>query len=414
MRKLAVIMIIIFFLTGGRVNGKEITQGIKERNQTAREFYTVWKSKYVVKNPYAKGAEQYYIWYSKENFHKNQSGNPVPVTVSEAHGFGMVIMVYMADYDKDAKKIYDGMYRFFKAHPSSIGKNLMSWQQSDNGKELIDTQGNHSAIDGDMDIAYSLLLADKKWGSKGTVNYKEEALNVLNDIMKYEINHTYWTPELGDWAGRNGQEGAYAAATRSSDFMMQYFKEFYQATNNPDWKKVHDQCYRIMKSIIGKGKSKTGLLPDFIIRDEKTGRYIPAPAYFLEGKADGWYSYNACRTPFRIGLDYVVYGDKNAEELLKLLNSWVIKSTGGDPSKIMAGYELNGVSTENYQDLAFTAPFLMAAQCRKAENREEEQWENALFDSVAAWRPDVYYGDTIKLMVLIGIGGDWWSPYGEK
>lgn len=40
----------------------------EERNQTAREFYTVWKSKYVVKNPYAKDAEQYYIWYSKEKF----------------------------------------------------------------------------------------------------------------------------------------------------------------------------------------------------------------------------------------------------------------------------------------------------------------------------------------------------------
>lgn len=79
MRKLAVIMIIIFFLTGGRVNGKEITQGIKERNQTAREFYTVWKSKYVVKKPYAKGAEQYYIWYSKEKFDFVAAGTGGPL-----------------------------------------------------------------------------------------------------------------------------------------------------------------------------------------------------------------------------------------------------------------------------------------------------------------------------------------------
>ena len=62
----------------------------------------------------------------------------VPVTVSEAHGYGMLITVSMAEYDTQAKYYFDGMYRFFKAHPSDIGSHLMSWQQCDNGTELID------------------------------------------------------------------------------------------------------------------------------------------------------------------------------------------------------------------------------------------------------------------------------------
>lgn len=83
----------------------------------------------------------------------------------------------------------------------------MSWQQSDNGTELIDGAENgsmtggycDSAADGDMDIAYALLIADKVWGSEGEIDYYSEALAVINDIMTYEINHENWTISLGDW-----------------------------------------------------------------------------------------------------------------------------------------------------------------------------------------------------------------------
>ena len=55
----------------------------------------------------------------------------------------------------------------------------MSWQQCDNGTALIDgaNEGSmtggycDSATDGDMDIAYALLLADKQWGSSGDIVY---------------------------------------------------------------------------------------------------------------------------------------------------------------------------------------------------------------------------------------------------
>jgi len=39
-----------------------------------------------------------------------------------------------------------------------------------------------SAADGDLDIAYALLLADRQWGSCGTVNYLLEAQRVLVDV----------------------------------------------------------------------------------------------------------------------------------------------------------------------------------------------------------------------------------------
>ena len=69
----------------------------------------------------------------------------MPVTVSEAHGYGMLIAVSMADYDPDARAIFDGIVRYYQAHPSEIGLHLMAWQQSDNGKSLTETDGADSA-----------------------------------------------------------------------------------------------------------------------------------------------------------------------------------------------------------------------------------------------------------------------------
>ena len=181
-------------------------------------FYDSWKSKYVIKNNYVKNEDQYYVLYSEGSSE---------VTVSEAHGYGMLIAASMAEHDKDAKEIFDGMYNFYKAHPSSIGPNLMAWQQSDTGSAIVDTSADSdSATDGDMDIAYALLMADSVWGSDGEINYKKAAIDVINDIMTYEVNKTDWILQLGDWAYWSKPGDQYYSATRASDFIMQYLPIF--------------------------------------------------------------------------------------------------------------------------------------------------------------------------------------------
>lgn len=112
----------------------------------------------------------------------------------------MLIAASMSDYDNKAKEIFDGMYRYYQSHLSEIGPNLMSWQQNDNGKAIVNSSsGGDSATDGDMDIAYALLMADSIWGSDGEINYKQSAVDVINDIMTYEVNKTDWVLQLGDW-----------------------------------------------------------------------------------------------------------------------------------------------------------------------------------------------------------------------
>ena len=187
-------------------------------------YYDDWKNTYLRENPYESSETQYYVFYGEQTF--EQAQHEVPVTVSEAHGYGMLISVMMADHDADAKEIFDGMYRYYIAHPSSITPHLMAWQQSDNGTALADSNGSDSATDGDLDIAYALLLADSVWGSEGEINYRETAKLMIGDIMEYEVSREDSILRLGDWTYDVEENDKYFTATRSSDFIMQYFPVF--------------------------------------------------------------------------------------------------------------------------------------------------------------------------------------------
>lgn len=369
------------------------------------EFYEYWKDKYLRQDKYVTDETQYYIYYSEEAYSGNNYS--VPVTVSEAHGYGMLIFANMAEYDSNSKKYFDGMYNFYKAHPSDIGSHLMSWQQSDNGSALIDgavdgsmTGGScDSATDGDMDIAYALLLADKTWGSNGEINYLNEAKAVINDIMKYDINQEFWTISLGDWVSECDDSEIYYHATRPSDFIMNYFPAFARASGDDNWMNVYNTTYEIIDEFIN--QNDTGLLPDFVIR-ENDGTFKAAPADLLESEHDGAYYYNSCRTPWRISVDFLINKNKTAWEFANQISDFMFKTSNGDPWEIMAGYELNGTAFEDYNNLCFTAPLLTASLCGN-----NSEWHDSIRNVLLNYGNDVYYGDTIKLMCLMLDDGCW-------
>lgn len=371
-------------------------------------FYQQWKEKYLSKDKYVTDENQYYVWYGEEKYSGNNTS--VAVTVSEAHGYGMLIFASMAEYDEQAKAYFDGMYRYYKAHPSDIGPHLMSWQQCDNGKELIDgaeegamTGGPcDSATDGDMDIAYALLMADSIWGSSGEIDYLGEAKAVISDIMKYDINHEYWTLTLGDWVSECDSSDNYYHATRPSDFIVQYLPVFAEVSGDDNWMKVYDTTYQIIEDITS--ENGNGLLPDFVIRDS-SGKFVASSANFLESEYDGCYSYNSCRTPWRISMDYLINGNEKAKKFAESITKFITAKTQNDPWNILAGYDLNGNAIEDYDDLCFTVPFLVAASC--TDNKE---WHDELRGVVLNYGDDVYYGDTIKMLCLIADDGGWIVP----
>src|SRR5262245_61265494 len=108
-------------------------------------------------------------------------GTGSEITTSEAHGYGMILFALMAGYDADAKKYFDGMFNMYDKHRSTGNSNLMSWIIDQSESTSADSD---SATDGDMDIAYALLLAHYQWGSSGAINYIDHAKRIINLGLK--------------------------------------------------------------------------------------------------------------------------------------------------------------------------------------------------------------------------------------
>lgn len=369
-----------------------------------KRLYDEWKDRYLKKNP--KKSDQYYVFYNREGY----SYPPEAVSSSEGHGYGMLTTVLMAGYDPDAKTYFDGLYRFYKAHPSVIDPALMAWQQVKDSKgNIIDNPdgGNDSATDGDMDIAYALLLADKQWGSSGSINYKAEGKKVIKAIMNKEVHKTEWTLKLGDWA--SDSHSKYGKATRPSDFMLSHLKAFQTASGDANWSKVIDKTYSVINTMYKTYSPSAGLLPDFVVKNGST--YEPAPAKFLDNEPTAnTYNYNSCRTPWRITIDNLLTGDKRALDQLKTMNKWIKNKTGGKVKNIKAGYDLKGnvLKNNNYNDMAFTAPFAVSAMI----DSSNQDWLNNLWKAMASSKTadGAYFDNSIRLLVMITVSGNWWTP----
>jgi len=358
-------------------------------DKTVEQFYIQWKFRYIKTEL---GKPESYTWF------EDKDGKQC---VSEGQGYGMIIVALMAGYDPSAKSTFDNLYSYYKAHPSDRGKHLMAWAQNTRGKDLDKT----SASDGDMDIAYSLLLADSQWGSTGAINYLQEAKNMISDIMQYEINHKTWSVLLSNAIEYDSKD---YFDTRSSDFMPANFKAFANATGDNRWNEVIDANYKLFAAMRDKYSPDAGLVPDFIVHINKTAK--PAPRYYLESPYDGYYNYNACRVPWRIATDYLLTGDARSKAFVQKINHWIRETTNNNTYNLSAGYTLNGndIHGRYFEALSFITPFAVSAMVDKGN----QLWLNKVWDYTIQFKlKDFdYYDNSIKMLNMIIISGNYWVP----
>ncbi len=356
-------------------------------NQHVADYYDVWKGRWLAADPDGNG------WRVKSD----SSGR----TVSEGQGYGMVIVAALAGHDPQAKTIFDGLWQFRLAHPSSIDNRLMDW-------EVPNTSGNDSAFDGDADIAYGLLMAHAQWGSEGTVDYLSAAKNVIAGIRASTIGPQSKLPMLGDWVNPNGS--TYSQwTTRSSDFMPGHFRSYGAATGDaPFWNSVVAATQNVITDIQSNESATTGLLPDFIKLVGASRDPQPAPN-LLEGANDGNYWYNAGRDPWRLGVDAILNDDPVTLAQVQKLSDWARTSTGGDPNKVRGGYKLDGTPLNSWQDIFYIAPLAVAAMT--GEGAVDQQWLNSLYNRVyQSHNTGDYYGDAVTLQSLLAVTGNFWDP----
>lgn len=350
-------------------------------NADVAAFYDTWKSQYLRTTNMAGG---YYVHGECTGCTEAAKGT------SEGHGWGMLITVLMAGYDSNAKTYFDGFYKYFDQHRSPYNNELMSWmvENSENG-------GEHTATDGDLDIAYALLLAHDQWGSNGSINYLQEAKDMITSGIKVsDMNVSTQRVMLGTW-DTDGN------STRSSDWMTAQFRAYQEATGDSFWNGAINTAYSIMNTIQSNYSSSTGLMPDFVTDNSPK----PANPFFLESANDGDYNWNACRFPWRVAMDYAHYGNTNAKTVVNKIVNWAKSETGTNPSNYIAGYTLDGNPLVSYTSNAFTSPLIVASIVDAShQNFLDSGWDlikNSYYS---------YYDASINMLCMLVISGNWWVP----
>jgi len=129
---------------------------------------------------------------------------------------------------KNVQQIYDWQRKKWINMPDQFKDHLFSWRYTPNiagsgvggivwvdpklyNGDIVWRSGLESAPDSEQIIAFSLLVADKKWGNN-SIQYRNEALNILTDIWKcikefpgfidnfnYGLSSKWFTYPNGKW-----------------------------------------------------------------------------------------------------------------------------------------------------------------------------------------------------------------------
>lgn len=247
-------------------------------------------------------------------------------------------------------------------------------------------------------LLYALLLAHDQWGSDGEINYLIEANRIIINGLKTSNTKNY-RMMLGDW----WIYGDWEWATRISDWMPGHFHAYSNATGDNFWNEIADTVYNMIDHLSLHHSPTTGLMPDFA--DQPVP--VPAQPNFLESEYDGHYNWNACRFPWRIAVDYAHHGTPGAKTAIDKVVNWIKNETLNNPANIKPGYQLNGqpIPGRFYTSQAFTSPFIAAC----IVNELHQEYLNIGWDIIKDTK-ETYYGDTINLLCMLLISGNWWAP----
>lgn len=370
---------------------------------------------------------QSFIWYLADSRTATWISQRNAVSVSEGHGYGMLLLTSMAWNQwldsASAKADMDALVEYWKAFPSNSDPRLHAWQQWATGIDVNTGLGEptglynrpnneaNSATDGDLDMAYALLVAEQLWPNAQPWNFGDQA-QLLLDAIYDNLFTDNLNMLVGDWV-RPGTQ--LYRATRPSDFMVQHFQTFARHDRQQGraefWTDVADNLEAIS---LAAQAPESGLLPDFLLHDAQ-GNYARPGAQVLQSDMDGHYYYDAARVPWRLSVPGLYGKPTTVSEVPMTIARFYRQASGGQPSRVWPGYyldeaRLNQAIQTDWTDITFVGPLLAATAL--SNEPETQIWRDTLYNYLVnePMSSHYYYGNSIRLLSLITALGYWPVP----
>jgi len=295
----------------------------------AQTAYMSWKNSFVTSN----GAG------AAGNLRVQRPSNQQD-TVSEGIGYGMLGAVYMND-----QPTFDSLWKYGQSHFNARG--LMSWHITADGSTL----DAGSASDGDVDMAWALIMASDQWSSP---TYLAAAGNMIRAMRQNSIGPDGLLKPGDNWGG--------TALTNPSYFSPAYFRVFAVVTGDLLWSRdILDKNYLVLSKVTG----TDGLVPDWSNDDGVVNMGFLVPATGAPGgsssddKDNSHYRYDAARTPWRIAMDWCFNKEPRAQAYLMKVGGF-FSPMASNIGNIGDGYSLNGSVSSNNHNMAFIGPIGVA------------------------------------------------------
>jgi endo-1,4-beta-D-glucanase Y len=282
--------------------------------------------------------------------------------LSEGIAYGMLLSVAMAD-----QALFDGLWKFYQGHLDKNG--LMNWKTA-----KCEAPGNNNAnaaTDADLDAAMALIQASSRWPGP-TSSYLAKAEVLAAKIIQFETDMCNGRRVLRPGDAFGGCSDKSNPRINPSYFSPGYYKVFahYFGAQAATWSALSDASYQL-----------------FAIYQARMNNLVPdwsGPDGSDKGEP---YSYDACRTPWRVAVDYAWTGDTRAKIFMQNIASWV-DAHGGLPK------------AAQQQNSAFIGAFALAGGYDQGKfDGYMSGWLGARLDDTP------YYQGTLRLLYLLAATG---------
>ncbi|MDR0307585.1 MAG: carbohydrate binding domain-containing protein [Chitinispirillales bacterium] len=305
----------------------------------------------------------------------------------EGLGWAMIAAAYMGD-----KEIFDGIYRFYNANTNQRAGGMMVWTVT--CQNTPDNEG--SATDGDLDVAFALVVASWQWGG----NYLDEAKKVITRCEQLIVTCNNGGPDgtaIRSLAGgySNGPYGGGCNSyTDMSYFTPAFFRIFAEVSGKNIWNQLADDAYIHLER---NAHATTGLVSDW--QNVNTGAPMAGPS---GNSHDTTYRHDASRVAWRISLDYLWNGNERAKAWLTKVTGWV-HSNG--ISNLREGHARDGtVLNQTAAGMAFLGSFAAGSLAN-----DNETVRSAFMNAIASRDDEYWYHRHTGNMYLLTLTGNMWN-----
>lgn len=310
-------------------------------------------------------------------------------TVSEGIAYGMLIAVYMND-----QQTFDELWKY-EQQWLDPNTGLMYWYIDPEGTTVCPGRDEACgpATDSDEDMAFALIMADRKWGGQGTLDepYLTYAKRQIDAILQHEIGPApSYVVQPGAWGGVEHFNISY--------FAPAFYRLFAEVSGNDKWLTVVDQSYKYMNVSLNEknGNQQNGLVPGW---SDSFGNPVDPE--------DGHFQYDAIRTPFRIGQDWCWNREPRAKEYLDKVSSFFV---GVGVDNLVDGYNLDGTPhpDANSAEPSKSAVFVGCSAVGAMSNSEYQSYVDRAYERLTGLDLNTrsrYYQRSWTVLSMLMMGG---------